>query len=65
MQRITLCQQRHTARRVWVRLRGFGCTAVSYPSVRDYVARRRPEIAAEMGVTELERACVPREPGTR
>ena len=56
-------KQRHTARRVWVRLlEEFGCTDVAYPSVRDYVARRRPEIAAEAGVTELERACVPQSP---
>ena len=56
-------KQRHTARRVWVRLlEEFGCTDVAYPSVRDYVARRRPEIAAEAGATELERACVPQSP---
>jgi len=56
-------KQRHTARRIWVRLlEEFGCAEVAYPSVRDYVARRRPEIAAEMGATELVRACVPQSP---
>jgi transposase len=56
-------KQRHTARRIWVRLlEEFGCTDVSYSSVRDYVARRRPELAAEMGATELARACVPQSP---
>ena len=56
-------KQRHTAHRIWVRLlEEFGCTEVAYPSVRDYVARRRPEIAAEMGATELVRACVPQSP---
>ena len=56
-------KQRHTARRMWVRLlEEFGCTEVSYSSVRDYVARRRPELAAEMGATELARACVPQSP---
>jgi transposase len=56
-------KQRHTARRIWVRLlEEFGCPEVAYPSVRDYVARRRPEIAAEMGATELVRACVPQSP---
>ena len=56
-------KQRHTARRIWVRLlEEFDCAEVAYPSVRDYVARRRPEIAAEMGATELVRACVPQSP---
>lgn len=56
-------KQRHTARRMWVRLlEEFGCTEVSYSSVRDYVARRRPELAAEMGASELARACVPQSP---
>ena len=56
-------KQRHTARRIWVRLlEEFDCPEVAYPSVRDYVARRRPEIAAEMGATELVRACVPQSP---
>lgn len=56
-------KQRHTARRIWVRLlEEFDCPEVAYPSVRDYVARRRPEIAADMGATELVRACVPQSP---
>jgi transposase len=43
-------KQRHTARRVAVRLADeHGVTGVSYSTVRDYVARRRPEIAAAAG----------------
>jgi transposase len=43
-------KQRHTARRVLARLVDeYGVTDVSYSTVRDYVARRRPEIAAEAG----------------
>jgi len=52
-------KQRHTAQRVWERLvdeqriRG-----LSYSTVRDYVARRRPELAAELEL-EVEEAFVP------
>ncbi|MDT5135723.1 MAG: hypothetical protein QOE41_5034 [Mycobacterium sp.] len=42
-------KQRHTARRVLARLVDEHQLKVSYSSVRDYVARRRPEIAAEAG----------------
>ncbi len=42
-------KQRHTARRVLARLVDEHQLEVSYSSVRDYVARRRPEIAAEAG----------------
>ena len=58
-------KQRHTARRILARLVGeHGVTAISYPTVRDYVARRRPEILAEAG-RPLEAGCVPQthEPG--
>lgn len=40
-------KQRHTARRAWERLRDEHGAAVSYSAVAKYVARRRPEIAAE------------------
>jgi transposase len=43
-------KQRHTARRIWTRLIDeHQMSQVSYSSVRDYVARRRPEILAEAG----------------
>ncbi len=42
-------KQRHTARRVLARLVDEHQLEVSYSSVRDYVAKRRPEIAAEAG----------------
>jgi transposase len=43
-------KQRHTARRVLARLVDeHGTADLSYSTVRDYVARRRPEIAAEAG----------------
>jgi transposase len=43
-------KQRHTARRVLARLVDeHGVSDVSYSTVRDYVARRRPEIAAAAG----------------
>ena len=43
-------KQRHTARRVLARLVDeHGAQDLSYSTVRDYVARRRPEIAAEAG----------------
>lgn len=44
-------KQRHTAKRIFARLVDeHGVRDVSYWSVRDYVARRRPQIAAEAGV---------------
>src|SRR5215471_12189741 len=58
-------KQRHTARRILARLVDeHQVTAISYPTVRDYVARRRPEILAEAG-RPLEAGCVPQahEPG--
>jgi len=43
-------KQRHTARRVLARLvEEHEVTGVSYSTVRDYVAKRRPEILAEAG----------------
>ena len=43
-------KQRHTARRVLARLVDeHGFTELTYSTVRDYVARRRAEIAAEAG----------------
>jgi transposase len=43
-------KQRHTARRVVARLVDeHGATGLSYSTVRDYVRKRRPEIAAEAG----------------
>jgi transposase len=52
-------KQRHTARRVLARLVDeHGVTNVSYSTVRDYVAKRRPEILAEAG-RPLEAGCVP------
>lgn len=57
-------KQRHTARRVLARLvEEHAATEVTYSTVRDYVARRRPEIAVEAG--RLPEAFVPQthEPG--
>ena len=52
-------KQRHTARRVLARLVDeHGVTAISYSTVRDYVARRRPEILDEAG-RPLEAGFVP------
>ena len=52
-------KQRHTARRVLARLVDeHGAVDLSYSTVRDYVAKRRPEIAAEAG-RPLEAGCVP------
>ena len=52
-------KQRHTARRILARLVDeHGVTNVSYSTVRDYVGRRRLEIAAEAG-RPLEEGCVP------
>ncbi len=43
-------KQRHTARRILARLvEEHGVSDVSYSTVRDYVARRRPQIAAAAG----------------
>ena len=58
-------KQRHTARRILARLVDeHQVTAISYSTVRDYVARRRPEILAEAG-RPLEAGFVPQahEPG--
>jgi transposase len=52
-------KQRHTARRVLARLVDeHGAAGLSYSTVRDYVAKRRPEVAAEAG-KPLEEGCVP------
>ena len=52
-------KQRHTARRVLARLVDeHEAKDLSYSTVRDYVAKRRPEIAAEAG-RPLEAGCVP------
>jgi transposase len=52
-------KQRHTARRVLARLVDeHDVRDVSYSTVRDYVSRRRPEIAAEAG-RSVEQAFVP------
>ncbi len=58
-------KQRHTARRVLARLvEEHGLTELTYSAVRDYVARRRPEIWATAGKA-IEEAFVPQahEPG--
>jgi transposase len=58
-------KQRHTARRILARLVDeHGFTDLTYSAVRDYVARRRPEIWAAAGKA-LEDAFVPQthEPG--
>ena len=53
-------KQRHTARRVHARLLEEHQAEVSYSTVRDYLRRRRPEIAVEHGkVTAV--AMVPQE----
>lgn len=52
-------KQRHTARRVHARLVDeFGHTEMRYPTVRDYVRRRRPEIELVAGARRAE-AMVP------
>lgn len=52
-------KQRHTARRVLARLVDeHGAKDVSYSTVRDYVARRRPQVFAE-AARPLEIGCVP------
>lgn len=58
-------KQRHTARRILARLVDeHGMSGLTYSSVRDYVAKRRPEIWAAAG-KRLEDAFVPQthEPG--
>ncbi len=51
-------KQRHTARRILARLIDeHSAHDITYSAVRDYVARRRPEIAAEGGV-DVENAFV-------
>jgi hypothetical protein len=58
-------KQRHTARRVRERLIDEHGLGMSYSSVRNYVARRRPEIAVAAG-RACEQGFVPQspEPGT-
>jgi hypothetical protein len=52
-------KQHHTARRVLARLVDeHAAVELSYSTVRDYVAKRRPQIAAEAGKA-LEAGCVP------
>jgi transposase len=52
-------KQRHTARRVLARLVDeHGATDLSYSTVRDYVRKRRPDIAAEPG-RPIEEGFVP------
>ncbi|HEX4100684.1 MAG TPA: IS21 family transposase [Pseudonocardiaceae bacterium] len=53
-------KQRHTARRVWDRLIDEHHIEVSYSTVRAYVARRRPEILAEVG-RAVEEGFVPQD----
>jgi transposase len=51
-------KQRHTARRVLARLVDeHGVSDISYSTVRDYIAKRRPQILAEAG-RALEAGCV-------
>ena len=54
-------KQRHTARRVRERLIDEHDLEMSYSSVRDYVARRRPEIAVAAGRV-VEQGFVPQSP---
>ena len=55
-------KQRHTAQRVWERLVDeHEVTELSYSTVRDYVARRRPQVALEREDLLAERACVPQQ----
>ena len=52
-------KQKHTARRIWTRLLDEHAGGdLSYSAVRDYVARRRPQVAVEAG-RQLEEACIP------
>ena len=51
-------KQRHTARRVLARLVDeHDASDLSYSAVRDYVAKRRPEIWAEAGRASRRRSC--------
>ena len=53
-------KQRHTAQRVWQRLVDeHDMVELSYSTVRDYVARRRPQVALERDDLLVERAFVP------
>ena len=55
-------KQRHTAQRVWQRLVDEqGMVELSYSTVRDYVARRRPQVALERDDLLAERAFVPQQ----
>jgi hypothetical protein len=55
-------KQRHTAQRVWQRLVDeHHMTELSYSTVRDYVARRRPQVALERDDLLAERAFVPQQ----
>jgi len=60
-------KQQHTARRVLARLVDeYGMAELTYSAVRDYVAKRRPEVQAAAGKS-AEKAFVPQthEPGRR
>jgi transposase len=53
-------KQRHTAQRIWQRLVDERhMVELSYSTVRDYVARRRPQVALERDDLIVERAFVP------
>jgi transposase len=55
-------KQRHTAQRVWQRLVDeHHMVELSYSTVRDYVARRRGEVALERDELLVERAFVPQQ----
>lgn len=51
-------KQRQTATRIWHRLLDEHDADVGYPTVREYVRWRRPEI---LGTTEMSQAMVPQE----
>jgi hypothetical protein len=55
-------KQRHTAQRVWQRLVDeHGMVELSYSTVWDYVARRRPQVALERDDLIAQRAFVPQQ----
>jgi transposase len=55
-------KQRHTAQRVWQRLVDeHDMTELSYSTVRDYVARRRPQVVLEREDLVATRAFVPQQ----
>ena len=55
-------KRRHTAKRIHARLVGeYGAAGVSYSAVRDYVAKRRPEIWAAAGTPDAVFALTPAE----